>query len=153
VRDNVLMGLTPQEAPDERVWEALALASLDAVFRELPEGLDAMVGERGVRLSGGQRQRLGLARALLTHPRLLVLDEATSALDAETESDITDALAQLGGRVTTVTIAHRLSTIQFADIVAYLDDGRCVAVGSFEELRRVSEDFDRQAALLGIRSE
>jgi ABC-type multidrug transport system fused ATPase/permease subunit len=153
VRGNILMGLTPEEVPDDRVWEALALASLDTAFRELPEGLDTMVGERGVRLSGGQRQRLGLARALLTHPSLLVLDEATSALDAQTESDITTALANLSGRVTTVTIAHRLSTIQFADVVAYLEDGRCIAVGSFEELRRTIDAFDQQAQLLGIRND
>jgi ABC-type multidrug transport system fused ATPase/permease subunit len=153
VRGNILMGLTSEEVADDRVWEALAMASLDVAFRELPDGLDTMVGERGVRLSGGQRQRLGLARALLTRPSLLVLDEATSALDAETESDITTALAHLGGKVTTVTIAHRLSTIQFADVVAYLEDGRCVAVGTFDELRRSIDAFDRQAHLLGIRTD
>lgn len=150
LRGNILMGLTSDEVPDEVIWEALALSSLADTVRELPEGLGTMIGERGVRLSGGQLQRLGLARALLTRPTLLVLDEATSALDAQTEGDITSALARLGGLVTTVTIAHRLSTVQFADVVAYLEEGRFVATGTFDELRKVNDSFDRQVRLLGL---
>ncbi|MHB1163649.1 MAG: ABC transporter ATP-binding protein [Candidatus Nanopelagicales bacterium] len=151
VRDNVLMGLSTDEVTEDEVWEALASASLADLFRAEPEGLETMVGERGIRLSGGQRQRLGLARALLTRPRLLVLDEATSALDAETEDEITRAVARLSGSVTTVTIAHRLTTIQHADVVAYLEDGACVAWGTFDEIRRANESFERQADLLGLR--
>jgi ABC-type multidrug transport system fused ATPase/permease subunit len=113
--------------------------------------LDAPVGERGLRLSGGQRQRIGVARALFTRPRLFVLDEATSALDAETERAITDILAGLKG-VTTLIIAHRLSTVRNADLVVYLEDGRKLAAGSFEEVCAQVPAFQRQADLMGLRT-
>lgn len=150
VRENVTLGLPSEAVSDERVWEALTRAHLAGFLRDTREGLETVVGESGIRLSGGQRQRLGVARALYTRPRLLVLDEATSALDAETEAAVTTMLRELEGHVTTVTVAHRLATIRHCDSVMLLESGRVVALGSFEEVRAKSSDFDRQAKLLGL---
>lgn len=150
VRDNVALGLPPGSFDDEWVWEALERAHLADFLRDSREGLETLIGENGMRLSGGQRQRLGVARALFTHPRLLVLDEATSALDAETEQSIAQTMQDLEGDVTTVTIAHRLATVRHCDLVLYLEDGRVVAQGSFDEVRRQSPAFDHQAQLLGL---
>lgn len=150
VRDNVALGLPPEMVLDERIWESLDRAQLGSFLRTSREGLDTLVGEHGVRLSGGQRQRLGLARALYSRPRLLVLDEATSALDAETEGAISKTLESLEGEVTTVTIAHRLATIRHCDLVVLLDHGHVKAQGSFDDVRAASQNFDRQARLLGL---
>lgn len=150
VRDNVALGLDASEVDDGRVWEALQQAHLDAFLRKSRDGLDTVVGERGVRLSGGQRQRLGIARALFTSPRVLVMDEATSALDAETEAAITQTLQDLEGQVTTITVAHRLATVRFVDELLYMRNGAIVARGTFEQVRGVEPDFARQARLLGL---
>jgi ABC-type multidrug transport system fused ATPase/permease subunit len=150
VRENVALGLPLAAIDDEWVWEALVRAHLADFLRESREGLDTVIGEHGMKLSGGQRQRLGVARALYTRPKLLVLDEATSALDAETERAIAKTLQELEGTVTTVTIAHRLATIRHCDLVVYLEAGRIVASGSFDEVRRAAPHFDRQAQLLGL---
>lgn len=151
VRDNVALGLAPQHIDDALVWEALRRADLAEAFLQELTGLDTVIGERGVRLSGGQRQRLGIARALYTRPRLLVLDEATSALDAETEASIAHTIQDLEGAVTTFIIAHRLATVREVDVVVYLDGGRAVSIGSFEQVRREVPAFDRQADILGLR--
>ncbi len=150
IRENVALGLPDLAIDDELVWDALERAHLANFLRDTREGLDTVVGERGVRLSGGQRQRLGIARALYTRPRLLVLDEATSALDAETEQSITQTVSELEGEVTTVTIAHRLATIRHADEVLFLRDGLIAARGTFDEVRASTPDFDRTARLLGM---
>jgi ABC-type multidrug transport system fused ATPase/permease subunit len=150
IRENVALGLPDIAIDDDMVWDALERAHLAEFLRDTREGLDTVVGERGVRLSGGQRQRLGIARALYTRPRLLVLDEATSALDAETEQSITKTLQDLEGEVTTVTIAHRLATIRHADEVLFLREGLIVARGTFDEVRASTPDFDRTARLLGM---
>lgn len=150
VRENVALGLPDAAIDDDLVWDALDRAHLAMFLRATREGLDTVIGERGVRLSGGQRQRLGIARALYTRPRLLVLDEATSALDAETEQAITATLTALEGDVTTITIAHRLATIRFADQVLFLRAGIIESRGTFDEVRASTPDFDRQAQLLGL---
>ena len=150
VRENVALGLPDDVIDDELVWEALERAHLADFLRDQREGLDTMIGERGVRLSGGQRQRLGIARALYTRPRLLVLDEATSALDAETEAAIIQTLDELEGEVTTITVAHRLATVRRADQLLYLEHGKTRAQGTFAEVRAQVSDFDRQASLLGL---
>jgi ATP-binding cassette subfamily C protein len=150
VRDNVALGIPTSEVDDELVWRALGQAHLDEFLTMNREGLETHVGERGVRLSGGQQQRLSLARALYSRPQLLVLDEATSALDAETEHLVGDALAALSASITIVTIAHRLATIREADTVVYLEHGRIAALGTFDEVRRESAGFGRQASLLGL---
>ena len=150
VRENVALGLPAEAIDDAWVWEALERAHLAEFLREGREGLDTLIGENGTRISGGQRQRLGVARALFTRPRLLVLDEATSALDAETEQAISQTMRDLEGDVTTITIAHRLATVRHCDLVLYLEHGRVVARGTFEEARAQSASFDRQAQLLGL---
>ena len=124
IRDNIAFGIAPDEIDDERIWEVLSEAQLDDFVRELPEGLDTCVGDRGVRLSGGQRQRIGIARALYHNPEILVFDEATAALDNETEQAVMDAVNNFHGRKTMIIIAHRLNTIAKCDIVYRVIDGR-----------------------------
>lgn len=121
-------------ADEAEMMRALENAAAADYVSRLPQGLDTVIGERGVRLSGGERQRLSLARALLRKPRLLVLDEATSALDSENEERIYRAIARLHGAMTIVVITHRLSTIRNADLIHVLDGGRLVASGTWEEL-------------------
>jgi ABC-type multidrug transport system fused ATPase/permease subunit len=130
VRANVTLGVG---VDDDAVRAALAAARADRFVAALPEGLDTVLGERGVTLSGGQRQRLALARALLRRPRVLVLDDATSAVDPVVEGEILGEL-RAGPRVTTLIVAHRLSTIELADRVVYLSDGRVVATGTHADL-------------------
>lgn len=150
IRENVALGYPPEAATDELVMNALKVAHLDKFVASLPIGLDTQVGERGAKISGGQRQRLGIARAMFTRPHLLVLDEATSSLDGETEASISEAIHELRGSTTVVLIAHRLSTVRNADIVVYLDEGKIVAKGTFNEVRNTVPDFDRQAKLMGL---
>jgi len=150
IRSNICLGFDPIDVPDDCIWEALSAAELSEVVSKLPNKLDAIVGDKGSRLSGGQRQRLGIARALLTKPEVVVLDEATSSLDSQTEQNITDSILKLGGKVTVIIIAHRLSTVKNADIIVYLEDGKLKSVGSFENIRINVPDFDKQAKLLGI---
>lgn len=150
IRQNIGLGYPPEEATDQLVMDALKIAHLDKFVSDLPEGLDTHVGERGAKISGGQRQRLGIARALFTRPHLLVLDEATSALDGETEASISDAIHALRGSTTVVIIAHRLSTVRNVDKVVYLSNGKVLAIGTFEEVRKAVPDFDHQAKIMGI---
>lgn len=150
IRENVGMGYPPKNIDDDLIWDALKIAQLDQHVRELPQGLDTILGDRGSGLSGGQKQRLGIARALFTKPRLLVLDEATSALDGDTEASVSDAIQQLKGGVTVVLIAHRLSTVREADLLVYIKNGNLVASGSFQEVRDLVPDFDHQAGLMGL---
>ncbi len=150
IRDNVALGLPREAIDDDLVWKALERAHLAEYLRFERDSLETRVGEGGMRLSGGQRQRLGLARALYTRPHLLVLDEATSALDAETEQAVATTIEELGGQVTTIVIAHRLSTVRSADLVLYLEDGRAVAQGTFDEVRSQVPALDRQAGLMGL---
>ncbi len=151
VRENVALGLPAEAIDDDLVWEALQRAHLAPYLLEAREGLDTRIGESGVRLSGGQRQRLGIARALYSRPRMVILDEATSALDAETEVAVTQMVTEMAGDVTTVVVAHRLSTVRNADRIAYLSEGRIRALGSFDEVRKEVPEFDRQAALMGLK--
>ena len=124
IRKNVAFGVPDEEIDDAKVWQALKEAALDSYVKELPDGLDTQIGERGIRLSGGQRQRIGIARALFEDPEVLVLDEATSALDNDTEAAIMDSINRLHGRKTLVIIAHRLQTIEKCDMIYNIGDGK-----------------------------
>jgi ABC-type multidrug transport system fused ATPase/permease subunit len=150
IRENIALGYPLEVGTDELVNSALEIANLREFTQSLELGIDTQVGERGTKISGGQRQRLGIARAMFTNPKLLVLDEATSSLDGLTEAAISDAVLGLKGSVTVIMIAHRLSTVRSADLVVYMEAGRIVATGTFEEVRRQVPDFDKQAKLMGL---
>ncbi|WP_445682762.1 ABC transporter ATP-binding protein [Radicibacter daui] len=128
--------LARPEADDAALWRTLEAAALAGVVRALPQGLETVIGDRGVRLSGGERQRLVLARALLREPALLVLDEATASLDGETEALVAATLAGLAGRTTVLVIAHRPSTVRHADHVLVLEAGSLIAAGTWQEVAR-----------------
>ncbi|MEH7074908.1 ABC transporter ATP-binding protein [Neobacillus drentensis] len=134
IRENLL--IVEPNANEEQIWEALEFSSAAEFVKKLPNGLDTLIGDRGIRLSGGERQRLVLARAILRNPSILVLDEATSSLDAENEAKIQKALERLKGRMTIIVIAHRLSTIRNADQVIVLEQGEIIQKGEFLQLAK-----------------
>lgn len=124
IRANVIFGAS--EPDDEKVWDALRRASLDRFVKDLPNGLDTIVGERGIKFSGGQRQRIAIARALYSDPMIMIMDEATSALDNETEEAVMEAIDALAGSVTLVIIAHRVTTLKNCDKIYEITDGKAV---------------------------
>ncbi|WP_353142288.1 ABC transporter ATP-binding protein [Paracoccus sp. (in: a-proteobacteria)] len=132
LRDNIAYGRL--DASEEDILRATELAQLSGLVEQLPDGLDTIVGERGVMLSGGQKQRVAIARIFLKNPPILILDEATSALDTQTEAEIQSALERLAVGRTTLVIAHRLGTIRNADRIAVVEDGRIVELGNHAEL-------------------
>lgn len=129
IRENLQM--VAPHASEWDLWNALTFAAADEFVRKMPQGLDTIIGDRGIRLSGGERQRLILARAILRKPTILVLDEATSALDSENERKIQQAIDRLKGTMTIIVIAHRLSTIRNADQVVVLEGGRVIQAGEY----------------------
>jgi len=132
IRENIAYG--DLKATEEQIWEAARRASLDELIRGLPEGLDTVIGERGVKLSGGQKQRLAIARMFLKNPPILILDEATSALDTATEAAIQQALSELSVGRTTLVIAHRLATIKNADRIVVINENGIAEQGPHKEL-------------------
>jgi ATP-binding cassette subfamily B protein len=144
IRENLLYARP--DASDTDLWRALEAAQIADLVATLPDGLDTVVGARGLRFSGGEKQRFAIARTLLRDPRVLVLDEATSALDNETERELQAALDEVSRGRTTITIAHRLSTIEQADQIAVLSHGRVVERGTHESLLT---DGGRYARLAG----
>lgn len=132
IRNNVAFGIERDKIDEKAVWEALEQAQLKEFVKGLPDGLDTIVGERGVKFSGGQRQRVAIARALYYNPEIIVLDEATSALDNETESAVMDAIESLQGHKTLIIVAHRLTTIKNCDAVYEIADGKAVLQNSRE---------------------
>lgn len=150
IRENLALGYDLQAIPETDYIRAIETAALAEYLSSLDYGLDTEVGELGLKMSGGQKQRLGIARAVITNPLLLVMDEATSSLDGESESAITSAITSLGRGITTITIAHRLSTVIHANQIVYMSEGRILSIGTFEEVRQAIPDFDKQARLLGL---
>ena len=150
VKENICLGFNPELVPDDLVWQALDLADLSDFVKGLEGQLSYRISDAGKNLSGGQRQRLGIARALLTKPRIVIFDEATSALDAETENRVSESILKLTGECTVIFIAHRLSVVRSADMIYYIDKGKIINQGTFEELRSINADFNNQANFMGI---
>jgi ATP-binding cassette subfamily C protein len=134
IRRNVCLGLADDAIDEDQVWLSLSAAQLAGFVRSLPEGLDTVAGERGVKLSGGQRQRIGIARALYHQPEVLVLDEATSALDNTTEADFMRAIDRLRGQKTIILVAHRLTTLQKCDRIVAIENGCAAEIGTYDAL-------------------
>ena len=150
ILENIVIGIPENKIDFDAVWLALEQVQMDDFVKKLPSGLYTQIGESGLKLSGGQRQRLGLTRAFYLNPELLILDEATSALDPETENHISLAISTFSKKATVVSIAHRLATVRAADYVLYLENGKCQAFGTFQEVRDGSPDFATHAKLLGL---
>ncbi|TSB47319.1 ABC transporter ATP-binding protein [Alkalicoccobacillus porphyridii] len=141
IRENIAYGKL--DATDEEIWEAAERAQMTTIIKSLPEGLDTLIGERGVKLSGGQKQRLSIARMFLKNPAILILDEATSALDTETEAAIQSALAELAVGRTTIIIAHRLATIKEADRIFVVTENGIEEEGTHQELLQKKGAYSR----------
>lgn len=142
---NIAFGVDSQNIDLKEVEKAAKIAKLhDFIIKELAEGYNTSVGERGIKLSGGQKQRIGIARALYHNPQVLILDEATSALDNITEQDVMEAINKLGNKITVIMIAHRLSTIKKCDMIYLLEKGMIKAKGTYEELDRLKLLFNKK---------
>jgi ATP-binding cassette, subfamily B, bacterial PglK len=142
IAENIAFGLNPADINDEQIYTAGKIANLHAfVEKELPKGYDTIVGDRGIRLSGGQRQRIGIARALYNDPDVIVFDEATSALDTVTEEAIMDSINRISKIKTIILIAHRLSTVKNCDKIFFLEGGRILGSGTYDELIAEQDKF------------
>jgi ATP-binding cassette subfamily C protein len=145
IRGNVLFGAPAGDASDVEIWDALELAQLADFVRQQPQGLDTPVGENGVSISGGERQRLGIARALFKKPKVLILDEATAALDAITEQKLTNAILQRRNKMSIIVVAHRLSTVRDCDRIYYMESGKIIDSGPYDELLKSCPGFRAMA--------
>jgi ATP-binding cassette subfamily C protein len=149
IRENILLGFTTDEVSDQEIFGILQLLGLSELVSR-PDGLDTRISQFYGGLSGGQIQRIGIARALITKPKLIILDEATSSLDAETESTVNSLFQSLHGKVTVIVVAHRLSTVQNADRLYWMEQGRIINSGTFQELRNSNKNFENNVQLLGL---
>ena len=131
---NIAFGVPDRLIDRPKLMNAIEMAQLSEVVKQLPDGLQTVVGERGVLLSGGQRQRVGIARVLYHEREILVFDEATAALDAETEKLVTEATKALAGQKTIIIIAHRLSTLKHCDCIYEIERGQIVKSGSYRDV-------------------
>jgi ATP-binding cassette, subfamily B, bacterial PglK len=145
VANNIAFGLKSDEIEPDKLKKAIEVAQLDNFIKNLSQGADTFIGERGIRLSGGQRQRVGIARAIYNNPEVLVMDEATSSLDNITEKFLIQAIERLKKDRTVIIIAHRLTTVKNCDKVYFLDQGRIIAQGSYNELIESSAQFKEMA--------
>ena len=141
IRNNVAFGINNEDIDENLLKIAIQKSQLTDFLDTINGGLDAIVGERGIRISGGQRQRIAIARALYNDPQILILDEATSSLDVEKEVRITETLKNLAKEKTLIIIAHRLSTVQHCDNLIFLNDGKILAEGTFDELQKNCKEF------------
>ena len=147
MRNNIAFGISEEDISEEKVQKAVQTAQLTELIDNLPEGLDTVIGERGVLLSGGQRQRIGIARALYDNPELLIMDEATSALDNVTEKEVISAIEDMKGERTIVMIAHRLTTVKNCDVLYLMKNGEIVDTGGHDDLLELSHDFRKMSLI------
>jgi ATP-binding cassette subfamily C protein len=150
IKENILIGFTENEISEKQLQSAIASAQLDEFISSLPSKENTLISENGLNLSGGQTQKIGIARALVTAPELLILDEATSSLDSKSESEIMKVINNLRDKVTLIIVAHRLSTVKDADQIIYFGDSFHVNAESFQALIEKVPDFKEQAQLLGL---
>lgn len=148
IKENLL--LVKKDATDEELWDVLKRASFDEDVKSMPKGLDTKVGETGVKLSGGQRQRLAIARALLKQTKIILFDESTSSLDNFAQSNIQKSIENMKGQHTIVIVAHRLSTIKNVDKIYFLENGKIVDSGTFEELFNNNTQFQNMFLIENI---
>jgi len=141
VKQNIAFGLRDDDIDEEKLYNAVRAAHLDSFINGLRDGINTVVGERGIRLSGGQRQRVGIARAMYNDPEVLLMDEATSALDNLTEQYVMEAINSLKGERTIIMIAHRLTTVKNCDVLYFMDRGGGVQRGTYSDLIESSQKF------------
>ena len=134
IRRNIAFGLNENDIDDSLIKESIVKANLEEFIKNLPNGLDTIVGEKGIRLSGGQQQRIGIARALYRDPEILILDEATSSLDQLTEKKIMESIQFLKRKKTLIIVTHRLSTVQNCDRILFIEKGKIIKQGSPESI-------------------
>ncbi|MDF2721638.1 MAG: multidrug transporter permease/ATP-binding protein, partial [Paenibacillus sp.] len=153
IKANILFGAKGGQASDEQLRQAIQASALAGDLAVMPDGLDTMVGERGVSLSGGQKQRVSIARALIADPDILMLDDALSAVDARTEAEIVEHVRTVRSGKTTFIVTHRLSAVQQADWILVLDDGAIVEQGNHEQLMRIGGWYKDQFELQQVANE
>lgn len=141
IESNICLGMKKNDIDEGRIMEVIRLVQLEELIRELPLGIKTELGDKGLRISGGQRQRIGIARAIYHNPSILIMDEATSALDNVTERNLVDALEKVRENRTFIIIAHRLTTIKNCDIIFYLQEGKKIAQGTYDELKAINVGF------------
>lgn len=141
IRNNICFGIPEEKIDEQRLYTAIETAQLAEFVGSLDDGIETVVGERGIRLSGGQRQRIGIARALYNNPQVLIMDEATSALDNITEKGVIRAIERLRGDKTIIMIAHRLTTVQNCDTIYMMKEGEVIGAGPYEELLVTNKEF------------
>ncbi len=143
IRENIAFGLPDELINNKKIQDAIHLSMLDEFINSLPDGINTIVGERGVQLSGGQCQRIGIARALYENSEVLLMDEATSSLDGITEQFIMESIKRLHGRKTIILVAHRLATVRNCDTIFLLQDGKLIDQGSYEDLLESNDFFKK----------
>jgi ABC-type multidrug transport system fused ATPase/permease subunit len=141
IKSNIAFGLEESDIDEDRIISACKQAQLLDFVLTLPEGLETIVGEKGVQLSGGQKQRIAIARALYRDPKILVLDEATSSLDGLTEKKIMESIYKLASDITVLIIAHRLNTVKECNMIYYMDEGKIIDKGGYDELMDSNPKF------------
>lgn len=147
IKNNIAFGLDENSIDEQKLNAAIEIAQFTNVVKNMPDGLNSKIGERGVRLSGGERQRIGIARAMYNNPKLIVMDEATSALDSQTENELMDAIERMREGRTVIIISHRISILDVCDHIWFLQNGRITADGTLKHLLQTSNDFRKMSRL------